>query len=410
MDTTGKQLVELLSAAIQGHQCPKEILEVVNWEALLEEARAHDVYPLLYPIIKSIDTVKGSEAALLTKWGKACLREAGKQIHHINQICKIIHVFNQNGISVIILKGLVLRELYPHPELRTMVDADLLVQEKDFQKGKSILIQNGYYEDSKESDQISFRHNFNNTLELHTTLAHNHNFKNLTDYNKKIWDRSALYDFFGEKVLALSPVDQVIHIVLHMAEHMKAYGFGLRQLCDLVLLVKSKEHIINWDKFIMQARELGIEQFSYAVFTVCKELFEINVPFKYISTSIENDAYIDMFIEDILSGGVFGYRDTERLVGIQLLRYSGNTSAVKKLRKLSLLMSYLFPKPDSLGTRYAYAKKNPILYPIAWIHRLFYNMYYRDLNAVAQISFSSSEKPMKVYLKRARLLQWLQLK
>ena len=37
---------------------------------------------------------------------------------------------------------------------------------------------------------------------------------------------------------------------MHMAAHLAATGFGVRQICDLVLLVEKKGDEIDWNKFI----------------------------------------------------------------------------------------------------------------------------------------------------------------
>ena len=51
-------------------------------------------------------------------------------------------IFNKNNIPVIVLKGLVVRDLFPNPTLRTMCDADILVKEKDLE---NVIQMKNYY-------------------------------------------------------------------------------------------------------------------------------------------------------------------------------------------------------------------------------------------------------------------------
>lgn len=46
-------------------------------------------------------------------------------------------------------------------------------------------------------------------------------------------------------------------------------GFGIRQLADLVLLVKKKGNEINWNNFAEKAEKRGLTQFSKGIFNVC---------------------------------------------------------------------------------------------------------------------------------------------
>lgn len=72
----------------------------------------------------------GIDKEVLNKWKLTTFQTGVNQIQHIKKISEVLSVFNDKSLPVIVLKGLVARDLYPRPELRTMCDADLLVHKE----------------------------------------------------------------------------------------------------------------------------------------------------------------------------------------------------------------------------------------------------------------------------------------
>lgn len=140
MNQTQKQLVKMLSVAIRKKQVKFSQGERINWPALVEEAKEHKVSALVYSAVKNeIDDLR-IEMMLLKEWKCEVILSGVNQSNHVKQVSKLLQSFNDNDIPVIILKGMVLRSLFPNPDFRTMSDVDILVHEEDLERIKTLLL------------------------------------------------------------------------------------------------------------------------------------------------------------------------------------------------------------------------------------------------------------------------------
>jgi hypothetical protein len=112
-----KALIKLLNCAISKEKPLDLNYKEINWDYIISESQAHSIYPLLYPVIRDI--------------------------------------------PVIALKGLILRSLYPSPDLRTMGDADILIRQEYIGIVTSLLISMSYIQTGEATPaHIVFAHKY----------------------------------------------------------------------------------------------------------------------------------------------------------------------------------------------------------------------------------------------------------
>ena len=169
---------------------------------------------------------------------------------------------------------------------------------------------------------------------------------------------------------------------------------------DLVLLVEQKGHLIDWDSFMYKAKKCGVDKFTMSIFMVCKKLFNMNIPNEVYDRKLENSKYIDILIEDIFSSGVHGKKDKASVFAKELAYTDDNSSVFKRY------LQFLFPKVDSLGDKYNYAKNNKIFVPIAWIHHLFAGVFNKEYSFVEKMKFGFGA--MSISKKKNKLIGWLE--
>ena len=165
MKENSRILIKLLSKAIRNQEPDWDeitaLLEAsqVHWPTLYEEALAHQVHTLIYPMVSELKSIKPSLApdpTLFSQWKKETQTEAIRQIQQVQMIKEILKAFYKEKIPVIVLKGLLLREYYPNPDLRTMGDADLLTHAQDRYRIKKILKQFNFIENKVSNKHISY--------------------------------------------------------------------------------------------------------------------------------------------------------------------------------------------------------------------------------------------------------------
>lgn len=408
MNITQIQLIQLLSAVIHERKVEIDSTEKIKWKSIIEEAEAHNVKGLLYSAINKSEYLKYVEKESLEQWKRYTLFSGVSQIEHIRQISKVLKVFNKENIPLIVLKGLVVREFYPKPELRTMTDADVLVKKEDLDRIKKILKDLGYIESGATEAHIVFEHEAHYAIEVHWTLTDRGYFKGQPVFENQIWENTMKVKVGDSEALSLSFEDLAVHLCIHMAVHSVSSGFGIRQLCDLVLLVEIKGHLIDWSSFLNKIKKCEIEKFTMSIFSVCRQLFNMTIPQELNNIKLVEKELLKLLIKDIFSSGVYGERSLSRMFGAYLYNNYPNLDSHNSVGIVKGFIMLLFPSKNKLSDRYSYAKKNIILLPIAWIHHFVRGIFNEEYSFLSKIKFLVST----VYTskRKNKLLHQLELK
>lgn len=406
MNKTQTIIISTLTASIRGEKVANLNIDNVNWLDVFEEANAHNITALLYPTLKDISQYIAIDEGLISEWRKTSLLCGIYQIRHIKQMCKVFENFKEANIPVIALKGLVIRDLYPHPEFRSMSDADILIHKDYIEIADKVLLNLGYYKDSSIEIHSTYNHTNHLSIDLHWVLVNELHIKTVADFDKTLWANTRTVTMNGLPVLALSLEYELLHLILHMASHLIKSGFGLRQLCDVVVFVEKDKDNIDWNLFFEKAKAYKIEKLVMTIFILCHELFSMDLPNKDSIQYFKRNQYIELLINELFSSGVFGKRNRIRLISTRLL-HDNYTNNEKSTRKINFIISFLFPSPKKLSKKYFYAKKYPFLIIVAWIHRIAYALGHNGLSIFEQIH--SLYSTSTIARERLKLLRWLQL-
>ncbi|GIM27388.1 hypothetical protein CPJCM30710_00540 [Clostridium polyendosporum] len=405
MNSTQKTLVTLLSAAIRGKDIDKLDIHDINWREVYEEAKAHEVYALIYPLFKKMSKTCNIDSILLTEWSKDTIINSIVQTQHINQMKNVFKAFEEDGVPVIALKGLILRDLYPRPEFRTMSDADILVKEEFVEAAETVLLQLGYKKDSSIAYECCFIHENNLSIDLHWSLSNHEHLRNVAPFEDTVWNNLRELDFHGVKVQALSLEYELMHLFIHIASHMIKSGFGVRQLCDIVVFIESERTAIDWDLLFDLSESCRLNKLISVILTLCDTLLDLNVPATYKTNYFDSAEYIKILTNEVFESGVYGKRDETRVTSTRILSHSLQSN--DDFNKFKLIFRYVFPSSDKLDKRYSYASKYTFLIVFAWLHRIFYELFLNTFKRLKELfKLSSTASLVK---DRFDLIDWLQL-
>ena len=401
MNKVQENIVEILKYSIHNKKIELNKKENVLWHEVFEECKKHNIEALVYYGIH-LNTLKNIDRDIIERWKKQTFMSNVYQINHINQISNILSILKDKDIPVIVLKGLVIRDLYPKSELRTMGDADILVHKKDIDKVINILNNLGYEEEDRHDPHIEFMKN-NSKIEVHWSLTNEGMFNGMDEFNHEIWLNSIEVKIGDSAALSMCNEDLLLYLCIHMAKHFKYSGFGIRQLCDVLCLVEKCGNSINWDSFMKKAKRSGIDKFSICIFSICNKLFEMSIPDELEYFYIEEDEYLDLIINNIFYNGVHGKKDKVE----SRVKMLSNNNDICKTNFLISFKNIYFPHSEKLGKRYEYAKKNKAFLPIAWIHRIINTIFRTDYSLSDKINLSI--KSTGISKKHSELLNWLEL-
>lgn len=408
MNTTEKQFIDLLSNSIRNEVCKKKY-DNVDWNELINLSRKHKIEGLIYSALNKAELLENIDEDKVKDLKKEVFFTGVTQISNMSKLEKVFNEFSKENVPVIVLKGLVVREYYPQPEQRSMSDADIFVKAKDINKSKKILIDLGYTEiDAEASHHIKYIKSGYPMIELHWHVMKRDGFSDELDlFEDDIWDRTIEVKVKGAKVLSLGYEDLALHLCMHMAAHLAASGFGVRQIADLVLLVEKKGHLIDWTLFINKAEEFGFKKFIIIMFKICNILFSMDIPKEMAVYKIDDEEMFESLISTIFDGGVYGKKDMASNFANQVaFNYKGkdSNSTIGAIRRY---FRFIFPSIETMSDKYSYARKIRILTPIAWIHHLFSGIFRKEYNFTDKIRFLT--KGAKESVEKNKILSWMEL-
>ena len=408
MNTTEKQFIDLLSNSIRNEVCKKKY-DNVDWNELMNLSRKHKIEGLIYSALNKSRLLENIDEDKVKDLKKEVFFTGVTQISNMSKLEKVFNEFSKENVPVIVLKGLVVREYYPQPEQRSMSDADIFVKAKDLNKSKKILIDLGYTEvDAEASHHIKYIKSGYPMIELHWHVMKRDGFSDELDlFEDDIWDRTIEVKVKGAKVLSLGYEDLALHLCMHMAAHLAASGFGVRQIVDLVLLVEKKGHLIDWTLFINKAEEFGFKKFIIIMFKICNILFSMDIPKEMAVYKIDDEEMFESLISTIFDGGVYGKKDMASNFANQVaFNYKGKDSNAT-IGAIRRYFRFIFPSIETMSDKYSYARKIRILTPIAWIHHLFSGIFRKEYNFTDKIRFLT--KGAKESVEKNKILSWMEL-
>lgn len=408
MNTTEKQFIDLLSNSIRNEVCKKKY-DNVDWNELINLSRKHKIEGLIYSALNKAELLENIDEDKVKDLKKEVFFTGVTQISNMSKLEKVFNEFSKENMPVIVLKGLVVREYYPQPEQRSMSDADIFVKAKDINKSKKILIDLGYTEiDAEASHHIKYIKSGYPMIELHWHVMKRDGFSDELDlFEDDIWDRTIEVKVKGAKVLSLGYEDLALHLCMHMAAHLAASGFGVRQIADLVLLVEKKGHLIDWTLFINKAEEFGFKKFIIIMFKICNILFSMDIPKEMAVYKIDDEEMFESLISTIFDGGVYGKKDMASNFANQVaFNYKGKDSNAT-IGAIRRYFRFIFPSIETMSDKYSYARKIRILTPIAWIHHLFSGIFRKEYNFTDKIRFLT--KGAKESVEKNKILSWMEL-
>ena len=328
-----------------------------------------DTLKELYSISRKFD-VGAIVASALVKNG--CLNDSIAKERFTNEIFsavmryekmnyaleKACGLFEKEKIPYVLLKGAVIRDLYPEKWMRTSCDIDILVKERDVERAAKALCEElSCKTDGKRSyHDVSLFSENGVQIELHYSIKENNEkidklLGAAWDYSERVNDGGFKYAFTNEFM--------IFHILSHAAYHLLRGGCGIRPLVDLYLLEKNL--IYDEEKLLGLCREASLEKFKTAAEKLSRVWLENG----------EHDEMTERLENFIISGGIYG--DVEKTTAIGSVKHGKFVYTLKRI----------FPPYSEIKIRYPILERHAYLTPVYQLRRLFGLLFGRGIGAAA---------------------------
>jgi len=275
----------------------------LNWSLLIEQARAHRLFPLLYwHWTKSLGLDFPPEIA--EQLDDRFRANVARSLLLMRDLVNIVGLLGSRSIPAIPFKGPALAEsLYGNAALRECVDLDILIRHRDVPEAIRTLVSAGY-EDGKQltpAQQRAFvatQYEYallspaGILVELQWRIVPRHFSLPLTE--EQYWSRIQSLTVCGREMNSLSCEDLLLLLCFHGGKH----GWGkLIWLADVAELLASHPHL-DWGYVLDHARRAGGLRLLLLAVVLANRLLGTTIP-NHLEQPLARDRTVEQIADSI---------------------------------------------------------------------------------------------------------------
>lgn len=383
METTINTFLNILKSALVNEQADLE-QEIApdEWQKLFRMASIHNVLPMFYEAVYM--SLQQAELPFLPLIKRQVMQQVMMQTMRTEEFLSLNQALQTAGVKPMVVKGIICRNLYPKPDYRQSGDEDVLIPVEQFDVCHQAMLDFGMHTTQDEEQmQAAYEVPYRKAgsplyIELHKHLfpPESDAYGDMNRFFDGVFDRAIPEEIQGHTVYTMAHTDHLFYLICHAFKHFLHSGFGIRQVCDIILYANEYGSRIDWLEVLDNCREIHADKFAAALFRIGSNHLVFD-PEKAAYPRAWQKIRVDEIpmLADLLSAGVFGGAEMSR-------KHSSNitldaVAAQKQGRKTkNAALTSVFPPAAKLAGRYPYLKKHPWLLPVAWISRLW--TYFRE--------------------------------
>lgn len=226
----------------------------LDLDMVLSHAQRNYLAPLIY---KNLKALSGVPEVFLIRFRQQMLASTLRQLQQEAVFQKLHDSLVTHNIDYRILKGYFLaRHVYPGPNLRPMIDIDIMVSQPDILKVFEILKSQGFNpfpisERQFISDQKHHPYGLiyqGVAIELHKSIFSSYD---PVKFNESIlWGNPFKVNTSGRETYTLSPEVFLYHLCHHLMGHLQGDFIKLIWCRDIAEFLKVFEGKLDWDFFL----------------------------------------------------------------------------------------------------------------------------------------------------------------
>ncbi|MCD7723421.1 MAG: nucleotidyltransferase family protein [Clostridiales bacterium] len=271
----------------------------IEWKEIFSLAEKHAVTPVIAKEIKLIQREYRPAGNNLALFNLAYESANGSYYQKLEALSSMVSALSAAKIPHLIVKGAVLCNLYPEPELRTSSDTDVVLRSSDYFNAIDILRKKGFKVDFLSNNTASL-YLKNEAFELTNELES-------INIQSKIYFSTPFDDISEQSgyTYKLRPVYHLLYVITHIAHHLKIGGSSVRMVMDIDVIIRNYPQI-NMPKFINLCENIRIKATALALLALSKKWF--NTPLAIDFTFADRGAaYLyETLCAAVLEGCVLG--------------------------------------------------------------------------------------------------------
>ena len=359
--------MELASLSLAGKKLEQIPYSDKDLEAVYEYVKISGISAITFMALENAIDVS-DESSFMFEWKKMRLNAMRRNLLFDQERSEITNFLEQHGIWYLPLKGSVIKEMYPNPEMREMNDNDILIDQNGRNQAKDFMLSRGYQIKPNDKGVIDDKGNSDEFIkdpffyfELHKFLIEERYSPKQYDYFLSIKDR-LIKDTDKEYGYHMSDEDFYLYMICHAHKHFSRNGMGIRFLMDEYVFLKEKGETLDNDYINEKIREFGLEQFDADLRKVSKMVFDEDYECSEDSLTTSEKALYD----SCLGAGIFGNVETRW----KNEAYEMSANSTDTITKKEYIKNRLFPDENWYRIYHPFVYKHKIVKPFFTIYRL----------------------------------------
>lgn len=374
-----KRLIALAAAGARGADVGAM---PVDWTTVLPLAAEHGVLPLVACALMHAPELPCPEdvrVELLAGMRAECAANLVRR----QRIIRLLAEMKAEGIEAKLLKGYAVAGCYAHPECRSCVDADILVERHQEKAALRFFEARGFEvsERAMTSQHAVCRHKKVGVVELHVAL-----YAELIEKNwfqgmgvaELVQEPSLTITEEAGSFSTLGATDQLIFLTLHMVKHFILEGLTVRMMLDIALFFLKYREVLDVERYWRILTQLHVADLAGSVLWNMIRLGGLDEN-AFPGIPQEKAACCAALLEDLVQGGYMGNRELQERYdsGMEYnrllmcsrrgrLRYKG----YMLLWKAKGAANSMFPSRKLLQRQYPLAARHAILRPFLRLWQL----------------------------------------
>ena len=348
---TSEYFLELLRSVLHDRPAlPKP--QDVSWKEIFEFAKYHSLSYMAYCAIRNSSFTLDDE--LENEWSTRNSLNLVKYYNQEYERERLCELLSKAGISYLPMKGSVIRDLFPSPEMREMCDLDILVHPEDIERVHEIMLADGYsfMKDMTTSHDREYHKLPYLNVEIHTYLLPQDN--KLFSYYSDCWDKFMCREDGLRHYMTFE--DSYIYMLAHAHKHFYLDGTGIRSVLDVYLM--QNKHMFTTDReyVVSELNKLGILDFA--------NIFERLADCWFAKESAEIPQDLLVYHFRVLESSTYG-DNTLKSNALGIIE----TGKTLHTAKLIIAVKKIFPPYRSMRKKFPILKYFPPFLPFFWLVR-----------------------------------------
>ena len=266
-------MLELLRASVL-NTTPNISIDIqADWDNLMDVSKSQNIIAWIWDGICKLPKEQQPPRNQRVSWGLSAeltwkgYNRQEEVLSELTQVCK------QEGIQILLMKGIELSKLYPKPQSRPSSDIDIYLFD-DYEKGNQLF-----------GDGLNNFNHKHTSFDYHGVHIENHLTPIDTDsfYQKRVEDylESEMHSLCMTEAgyLIFTPLPYLVYLTTHAIRHFEMDDMiPIRIFLDIAFFIREHQSEIDMNECYETCKKLKIEKALVLFVIIAEEILSINIP------------------------------------------------------------------------------------------------------------------------------------